>query len=399
MNIPLRRILAWSVLLLAVAAGITWSFWPVPIAVDAGVVTRGPFQLSVQDQGRTRVRDAYTISAPVSGRVLRIGNRAGEDVVAGKSIVAEILPSEPALLDARTRAQAEATVKAAEAARKTAAASVDLAQADVVHGVAELKRAESLATRDLIARSELENAQQQERRATAALEAAKSALSMRQFELENARMLLADFTGTGQSKEISLRSPVTGRVFRVIQQSETVVAAGTPLMEIGNPGDLEVMAEFLSTDAVKVRPGQTATIQDWGGPRDLAARVRLVEPSGFTKISALGVEEQRVRIILDIVEPRAGWQSLGDGFRVNARIVISETANAVRAPLSALFRNGDLWQSFVIRNGRAVRTNVSVGETNEDEAQIVSGLQPGDRVILHPSDKVADGSRVAVRQS
>ena len=399
MKIPARRILAWSFLLLAVAAGIGWTFWPVPIPVDAGEVTRGPFQVSVQDQGRTRVHDAYTISAPVTGRVLRIGNRAGEDVVAGKSIVAEILPSEPALLDARTRAQAEAAVKAAEAARKAAAASVELAQADVVHGVAELKRAEPLAARDLISKSELENAQQQERRANAALEAAKSALSMRQFELENARMLLADFTGGAQSKEISLKSPVTGRVFRVIQQSEAVVAAGTPLMEIGNPDDLEVMAEFLSTDAVKVRPGQTATIKDWGGPEDLAARVRLVEPSGFTKISALGVEEQRVRIILDIVEPRGQWESLGDGFRVNARIVISETANAVRAPLSALFRNGDHWQTFVIRNGRAVRTNVSIAETNEEEARIVSGLQPGDHVVLHPSDRIMEDSRVAVRPS
>ena len=393
------RYFGWSLLLLAVGGGIAWSFWPVPIPVDAGEVTRGTFQVSVEDQGRTRVRDAYTISSPVAGRVLRIGNRAGEDVVAGKSVVAEILPSEPALLDARARAQAEATVKAAEAARKTAAASVALAQADVDHGVAELKRTESLAARDLISKSELENAQQQERRATAALEAAKSALTMRQFELENARMLLADFTGAVQSKEIAIKSPVTGRVFRVMQQSEAVVASGTPLMEIGNPDDLEVMAEFLSTDAVKVRPGQVAMIKDWGGPKDLAARVRLVEPSGFTKISALGVEEQRVRIILDIAEPRATWASLGDGFRVNARIVVSQAANAVRVPLSALFRNGDVWQTFVIRNGRAVRINVAVGATNEEEANVVSGLRPGDRVILHPSDKVTDGSRITVRPS
>lgn len=159
------------------------------------------------------------------------------------------------------------------------------------------------------------------------------------------------------------------------------------------------MAEFLSTDAVKVQPGAAAAITDWGGPKDLAARVRLVEPSGFTKISALGVEEQRVRIVLDIVEPRDAWPQLGDGFRVNARIVVWETTEDVHAPLSALFRNGEIWQTFVVRNGRAVRTDVSIGQTNDFEAEILKGLQPGDRIILHPSDKIADGVTISVRPS
>jgi HlyD family secretion protein len=398
MALPIRRILGWSITLLILAGAIVWSFMPQPISVDLATVERGPFRVSVEDEGRTRVRDAYVVSAPVGGRLLRIGNRAGEDVVAGKSIVAQLRPSEPAFLDARARAQAEATIKAAEAARKSAASAVVQAQAEVDHAVPELTRVERLAARDLISKSELENAQLQERKARAGLEAARSALSVKEFELENARMLLADFRSpSNPASVISLKAPVTGRVFRVLQQSEAVVVAGTPILEIGNPGDLEVMVELLSTDAVKVQPGAAALITDWGGPKDLAARVRLVEPSGFTKISALGVEEQRVRVVLDIVEPRAAWAQLGDGFRVNARIVVWETSDAVRAPLSALFRNGEIWQAFVARDGRAVRINISVGQTNDFDAQILKGLQPQERVILHPSDKITDGVPIVVR--
>lgn len=398
MAFPIRRTLGWSIVALAVAGAIGWSFWPQPISVDVATVTRGPFQVTVEDMARTRVRDAYVVSAPVSGRLLRIGNRAGEDVVAGISVVAQLQPSEPAFLDARSRAQAETVVKAAEAARKSAASAVIQAQAEVDHGVAELKRVESLAARGLSSTSDLENAQLQQRKAIAGIDAAKSALNVKEFELENARMLLADFrSASNPTSVVSLKAPVTGRVFRVLQQSEAVVTAGTPILEIGNPGDLEVMVELLSTDAVKVLPGATGVITDWGGPKDLAARVRFVEPSGFTKFSALGVEEQRVRVILDIVEPRESWPQLGDGFRVTARIVVREAADAVHAPLSALFRSGEAWQAFVARNGRATQVNISIGQTNQLEAEILKGLQPGDRVILHPSDKITDGVAIAIR--
>lgn len=398
MAFPIRRTLGWSVVALAVAGAIGWSFWPQPISVDVATVTRGLFQVTVEDMARTRVRDTYVVSAPVSGRLLRIGNRAGEDVVAGRSIVAQLQPSEPAFLDARSRAQAETVVKAAEAALESAASAVVQAQAEVDHAVAELKRVESLAARGLSSTSDLENAQLQQRKAIAGIDAAKSALNVKEFELENARMLLADFRSTSNpSSVVSIKAPVTGRVFRVLQQSEAVVVAGTPILEIGNPGDLEVMVELLSTDAVKVKPGAAAMIMDWGGPTDLSARVRFVEPSGFTKFSALGVEEQRVRVILDITEPRESWPQLGDGFRVNARIVVWEATNVVHAPLSALFRNGETWQTFVVRNGRAAQVNISIGQTNQLEAEILNGLQQGDRVILHPSDKITDGNTIAIR--
>ena len=396
---PVRSILGWSTVILVVAAAIAWTFWPQPVPVDIAVVTRGPFQVSVEDEGRTRVRDAYVVSAPVAGRLLRIGNRAGETVEAGKSVVAQLQPSTPAFLDARARAQAEATVKAAEAARKAAEAAVAEAKADVDHAEPELKRVESLASRGLIAKMELEDAQRQERRATAALEAARSTLSVKQFELENARLLVADFREGTPRSVISLKAPISGSVFRVLQQSEAVVGPGTPILEIGDPRDLEIVVELLSTDAVKVIPGAAATITDWGGPMDLAARVRFVEPSGFTKISALGVEEQRVRVILDIAEPREASKQLGDGFRVNARIVVWQTAEAVRAPLAALFRNGVTWQTFVVRSGRAVRTDLSVGQANGTDAQVLDGLKAGDRVILHPSDKISDGTPISERNA
>lgn len=395
---PVARILGWSVALLIVAAALAWSFWPKPVPIDIAQVMRGPFQVTVEDEGRTRVKDAYVVSAPVAGRLLRIGNRAGESISAG-DIVAQLQPATPELLDARARARAEATVKAAEAARNSAAAVLKEAQADVDHAEPELRRTESLATRGLTAKMLLEDAQRQERLAVAALEAAKASLRVKEFELENARTLLADFRDSNAPAAISLKAPVSGSVFRVAQQSEAVIAAGTPIMEIGDPRDLEVMIELLSTDAAKVIPGSTALVTDWGGDSDLAAVVRMVEPSGFTKISALGVEEQRVRVILDIRESRSKWQQLGDGFRVNARIVVWQTGDTIRVPLGALFRNGNAWQTFVVKDGRAVRTNVTVGRSNDSDAQVLGGLLPGDKIIVHPSDQITDGTRVSVRPS
>jgi HlyD family secretion protein len=395
---PVGRILGWSVALLMVAAALAWSFWPQPVSIDMAQVTSGPFQVTVEDEGRTRVKDAYVVSAPVAGRLLRIGNRAGESISAG-DIVAQLQPATPELLDARARARAEAAVKAAEAARNSAAAVLKEAQADVDHAEPELRRTESLASRGLTAKMLLEDAQRQERLAVAAMEAAKSSLRVKEFELENARTLLADFRDSNAPAAISLKAPVSGSVFRVSQQSEAVIAAGTPIMEIGDPRDLEVMIELLSTDAAKVIPGSAALVTDWGGDSDLAAVVRMVEPSGFTKISALGVEEQRVRVILEIREPRSKWQQLGDGFRVNARIVVWQTADAIRVPLGALFRNGNAWQTFVVKNGRAVRTDIAVGRSNDSDAQVLGGLRPGDQVIVHPSDQIMDGVRVSVRPS
>ena len=393
------RILGWSLVGLGLAGAIGWSFWPQPELVDLEEVTRGPFQVTVQDEAKTRVRDVYIVSAPVGGRLLRVPNYAGDEVVAGQTIVAQLEPSEPAFLDSRARAQAEARVKAATAARALSAADVRQAQAEVDNAASELKRVEGLAPRGLVAQVELERAQMRQQKAGAALESSRAALSVKQYELENARMLLADFSGANPEglPFISLKAPVTGRVFRVLQKSESVVTAGTPILEIGNDGALEVAADMLSTDAVKVRAGAEAWITDWGGPKELAARVRLIEPSGFTKFSALGVEEQRVKIVLDIVEPQEAWTDLGDGFRVNVRIAIWASEDEVLAPLGALFRRDASWAAFVARGGRASLTPVTVGQVNGREAQITNGLKEGERVVLHPSDRIRDGTRIAAR--
>jgi HlyD family secretion protein len=399
MALPLRRIVGWSIVGLGLAGVIGWSFWPQAELVDLETVTRGPFQVTVQDEARSRVRDAYVVSAPVGGRLLRVPNYPGDDVIAGQTIVAQLEPSEPAFLDARARAQAEARVKAATAARALSAADVRLAQAEVDNAGKELTRVEGLAPRGLVARVELERAQMRQQKADAALESARSALNVKQFELENARMLLADYSGANPETLpfISLKAPVSGRIFRVLQKSESVVAAGTPILEIGNPGDLEVAADLLSTDAVKVQPGATAWITDWGGTKDLAARVRLIEPSGFTKFSALGVEEQRVKVVLDIVEPRETWTQLGDGFRVNVRISIWETDDTLRVPLGALFRTEQSWAAFAARDGRAVLTPISIGQVNGRDAQVIDGLNDGEQVVLHPSDRIRNGTRITVR--
>ena len=399
MAFPLRRIFVWATVGLGVAGAIFWSFSPQSEMVDLEVVTKGPFQVTVQDEARTRVRDAYVVSAPVGGRLLRVPNYPGDDVIAGQTIVAQLEPSEPAFLDARARAQAEARVKAATAARTLSAADVRQTQAEVDNAASELKRVEALAPRGLVARVELERAQMRQQKAAAALESARAALSVKQFELENARMLLIDYSSVNPETLpfVSIKAPVTGRIFRVLQKSESVVTAGTPILEIGNPGDLEVAADLLSTDAVKVKAGATAWIAEWGGSKDLAARVRLIEPSGFTKFSALGVEEQRVRVVLDIVEPRESWTQLGDGFRVNVRIAIWETNDAVRVPLGALFRDGQSWATYVARDGRAVLTTIEIGQVNARDAQIVGGVSAGDQVVLHPSDRIRDGTPITER--
>lgn len=399
MTLPLRRIVAWTIVGLSVAGAIFWSFSPQSEMVDLAVVTKGPLQVTVQDEARTRVRDAYVVSAPVGGRLLRVPNYPGDDVIAGYTIVAQLEPSEPAFLDARARAQAEARVKAATAARALSAADVRQTQAEVDNAASELKRVEALAPRGLVARVELERAQMRQQKAAAALESARAALSVKQFELENARMLLVDYSGANPETLpfVSLKAPVTGRIFRVLQKSESVVAAGTPILEIGNPGDLEVAADLLSTDAVKVKPGATAWITDWGGSSELAARVRLIEPSGFTKFSALGVEEQRVKVILDIVEPRGAWTQLGDGFRVNVRIAIWESNDAVRVPLGALFRDGQSWSAYLAKEGRAVLVPIEIGQVNGRDAQVIAGLTEGDEVVLHPSDRIGDGTPIAER--
>jgi HlyD family secretion protein len=395
-----RRAVLIAVLGLAVAAGLAWSFRPRAVPVETATVTRGPMSVEVSDDGRTRIREIYRLSAPVSGTLLRVDVHPGDVVVGGRTKVAELLPTTPGFLDVRTHAQAAAAVEAAEAARTLAAAEVKRARAQLDFADADSRRATALSGSNAISRADLERAELARDTAAAALASAEAALKVKQSDLAAAKALLIDPTsGAGTqpaSHGIPLVAPVSGSVLRVQDESETVLAAGTPILDIGDPHTIEIVAELISEDAVRVRAGDPARITDWGGPAPLDARVRRVEPSAFTKVSALGVEEQRVNVLLDPAGPNGAWNSLADGYRVVVHITVWKTADALRVPVAALFRAGNGWAAFVLRDGRAARTTVSVGHQNDDIAEVLAGLKAGDRVVVHPGDTVRDGVRVTV---
>jgi HlyD family secretion protein len=396
-----RRLWFWLPPFVALAIVLGWLFRPQAVAVDLATVARGPMQVTVGDEGETRVRDMFVVSAPVPGLMRRVELEAGDKVVADETVIARIEPSDPAFLDPRSEAEARAAMRASEAARAHAAAELRRAEAERDFAEAELKRYEGLAERATISQSDLDAARRRARTAAAAVEEAVAGLRVRDSELEQAR---ARLLGPGAKIDrrdgcdcILVRSPVSGSVLRVLTESEGVVNSGTPLVEIGNPRRLEIVADLLSTDAVKVRPGQRALIEGWGGGRALGAVVRRVEPYGFTKVSALGVEEQRVNVIIDVTDPIELWRSLGHGYRVEPRIVLWESQSVLKVPLSSLFREGDGWAAFVKRRGRAVLTPVRIGHEDGFDAEVIDGLSEGDVVVLHPSDRVTDGARIAPR--
>jgi HlyD family secretion protein len=396
MNPGNRRFIVISALGLVVALGLAWSFWPRPVDVEMGRVTRGAMRVEVSDEGRTRVREIYQVTPPVDGRLLRIEVHPGDRVVGGQTALAYLLPTAPSFLDSRTRAQAESGVKAAAAARSLAAAEVTRARAELDFAQSDLRRTDNLLKSNAISRASFDHARLARDVAAAQLATAQAGLRAREFDLETARAVLIDPTGTEQrQKGVPLRAPVTGRVLRVLHENEGVLAAGTPILEIGDPNQLEIVADFISEDAVRVHPGDMARITDWGGEETLNARVRLVEPSGFTKVSALGIEEQRVNILLDPAPPLRAWTKLADAFRITVHIGVWHTPSALRLPVSAMFRRGDGWAVFAVRQGHARLVPVKVGHANDEEAEVLGGIAAGENVILHPSDRIADGTRVA----
>lgn len=396
-----RRITIWTIVLALVAAGIVYSFWPRPVPVDVGQVSRGPMQVTVDEDGETRVRDVYVLSAPLSGRLLRIENEVGDEVVAGETRLATFQPRDPSLLDVRSLSEGLAVVKAAEAARALAEAELDQRKAELAFAISDLERAERLHKRGNISERSLDAAELEVEIQRAAVKSAEAALGVKTYELENARASLitpgADLSGAGEEGCcIDVFAPVSGQVLRVIRESESIVLAADPILEIGNPRDLEVVVDLLSTDAVRVEAGDPVLIDDWGG-EPLQGKVRRVEPYGFTKVSALGIEEQRVNVIIDFTEPPEKWLRLGHGFRVEASIVIWQRPDVLRVPVGALFRGAEGWAVFAIEDGRAVRRAVEIGQLNSSVAEVLSGLEEGEAVVLHPSDRIADGVRVADR--
>lgn len=379
---------------LLLVALIVYAFLPKPVPVETASITKGPLVVTVDGDGRTRIKDRFVVSAPVAGQIQRVALRPGDRIKLGAPITV-VTPIEPPLLDARSRAQADAQLRLAGAAESQASARVRTAEAAADHAKAELGRMQALEKSGGIARVALEDAELAARTAASELESARFGVGVARSQVELARAAVSRVTGKGgDTSNVAVASPVDGAILRVLTESAGVVAAGAPLVEIGDPAGLEIVLDVLSADAVSIKPAAETWIEHWGGDKRLDARVRLVEPSGFTKVSALGVEEQRVNVVADFASDPAERASLGDGYRVHARVVTWQNADAVRVPLSALFRDGDRWAVFVLEADRARKRTIDIGHRGEREAEVLKGLSEGDRVVVHPGDRLTDNTRV-----
>ncbi|MBO6638858.1 MAG: HlyD family efflux transporter periplasmic adaptor subunit [Roseitalea sp.] len=403
------RLVLTALAVLAIGATLTAAFWPRPALVDMGTVARGAMMVTIDEEGRTRVSEPYVVSTPIAGRLQRVEVDPGDPVTRGETIVAHMLPTNPAALDVRTREQARASVASAEAALRAARADLNAVLADRDLAMADLDRNRRLAEDNVVSDAAIQRTQQLFRVADAAVDTAEAAISMREADLANARAELIGFDdqglaaalgAAGNGAEMPLYAPADGRILQVMHQSETTLPAGTPIMEIGDVDDaLEVVVELISSDAVQVSQGDRVLIEDWGGAETLEGQVARIDPFGITKFSALGVEEQRVPVTIALTGAPQGRARLGHGYRVEARIVVWQTDNAVIVPSSALFRVGDAWAVFAVRDGTAIQTEIALGRNNGIDAQVTEGLEPDDIVILYPSSAIIDGARVAARET
>ncbi|MCU7795655.1 MAG: HlyD family efflux transporter periplasmic adaptor subunit [Candidatus Thiodiazotropha sp. (ex Myrtea spinifera)] len=401
MNAHWKRILLWTLLGLILLSTLVWAFIPKPVPVDLLTLTPGELVVTVDEEGETRVQDVFVLSAPISGRAMRIDADVGDEVVANETLVAEIEPIDPTLLDPRSEAQARADIRAAEANRILAEATVKEAKVELEFALSELRRARSLRKEAVISARELESAERTQQTRQASLETAVATRQARQAELERARAELISPTESRKKSEdcqcVPITSPVDGRILMILHKSEGVVSAGEPLVEIGDPRKLEIVADLLSTDAVKVEPGQSVIIENWGGEAALSGTVRRVEPYGFTKVSALGIEEQRVNVIIDFTTPKAQWTRIAHGYQVDVRIILWQGSDVLKLPLTALFRDGKNWAVFIEQQGIASQRRVEIGRRTGLEAEILHGLSAGERIVVHPSDKIAEGIAIESR--
>jgi len=404
-----KRIVGILVLGLIVA-GLAWFAWPRPLSVDLATVVKGPIEVTADDDGRTNVRHIYTVSAPVAGKVLRISHPMGErgpslhvgdQVTANETVVALMQPTPPSFIDVRSHDQLEAEVIAADAAIQQQEAEVRRLQAALDFSRTEFERAQTLSRTQTISAQAFDKAKFDVATNEAALASAKAQIDVRRSLRASLAARLMDPTNIAASIEpaccVRVLAPASGRVLKIIQDSEAVVLPGAPLVDIGDPFDLEVVADLLSTDAVQVRVGAPVRIDGWGGSV-IRGKVVRVDPAGFLKVSALGIEEQRVRVTIDFADPPETWSRLGHDYRVIVHVAIWSADDALTAPVSALFRKGDEWAVFAVENGRARTTIVKIGHRNNRVAEILAGLPAGAQVVVHPSDRISDGSRIARRE-
>ena len=390
-----RGLIALAVL--AVVGLIVVAWIPNPVEVEVATVTRGPLVVTVNEDGRTRVKDRYLVSAPITGSLARLDLEAGDTIEEGQ-VLARLVPLPPPLLDSRTRAEAKARVDAAIAARRQSQAAINRARFQRDFAKQESARALAVVKQGGLARSDADRAVSTYRGSEEDLRSAEFGGRVAEHQLTLAQTALMQLTGKGEEGEqLDIISPVAGQILKVFQESEGVAPGGTAIVEVGDPAALEVVVDVLSQDATRIPAGAKTTIERWGGKNSLLGHVRVVEPSAFTKLSALGVEEQRVNVIIDMDDDRELWSNLGDGYRVEARISVWEGEDVLKVPASAVFRSDETWATFVVEEGTAVVRTVELGETNGLETEVLSGLEEGDAVIAYPSDSVRDGVSVKAR--
>jgi len=396
----MRRRVLWSGIVAAAVGGtVAVALWPSTVTVDTAQVTRGPLQVTIDASGETRIHDRFLVSAPIMGRVGRITLEPGDPVARGVTLIAEMTPEDPPLLDARSTQEAQAAVSAARAQLGRAEAEVAAARTAQRQAAAELERAQTLWTAGALTRQAYEMRGTEQAAAEERVRAAEFGMASTQAELDRAQARLRrPVASVSERRPVRITAPVTGVVLRRVRDSEGVVTPGEPLIEIGDPSHLEVKADVLSSDAVVIRPGMPVSIEQWGGATPLRGRVERVDPSGFTKVSPLGVEEQRVSVTIDFDNDREAWALVGDRFRVEVRIAVWEGRDVLQVPTAALFRTGDRWSVYIVDEGRARRRLIDIGRQTPTASEVTGGLDAGMLVVVHPPETVTDGGRIAVEE-
>lgn len=402
MDIKFRRLILWLIAAILLVVGLYYTFREQAHFVDIGYVNIGSLEISIAEEGETQVRDIYELSSPLMGRVLRLEVEAGDTVAAAETIVAKIEPSDPSFLDIRSEEEAMAAVKASEALLILAKAQLNEAESEQEFAFSELERAQRLVDRKLVSQRELDQAKKNYKTKSASVKTSLASIKARESELAQAKARLVTPLDTQDSNKeckcLSIFAPITGKILRVLHESEGIIKPGDVLVEIGDTGDLEIVVDFLSIDAVRIKPGQKVKIEQWGGESNLNGIVQKVEPFGYTKVSSLGIEEQRVDVIIDFVDPEREWESLGHGYQVEARVILWEENNVLKLPITSLFRENSEWSVFVVKDGRAILKKVKIGKRNAFEAQVLNGVENGEKVILHPSNQIENGVLITERK-
>ena len=401
MNIPKQRILFWTIIGIVFLIAMVFTFKPRAVPTDIGEAELGPMRTTITEEGETRVEDIYTLSSPIAGHLRRIVLEVGDKVIEGETIVAEIEPLDSAFLDPRSEAQAKADVNTAQSALALAKAELKQAQVELDFARSEYDRIKALHTTGTASQRDLDNSERLFKSRRAAYSTAQAAIQMRRFELERVKAILMSPTQSQAQRVgcecLKIFAPISGTILNVITESEGVVQAGVPILEIGDPNKLEVVAELLSMDAVKVETGSLVSIENWGGESELEGKVKRIDPVGFSKVSALGIEEQRVNVVIDLTSPRESWSRLGHGYQVDVAIVLWQDSKVLQVPLTSIFRNGIGWSMFVVNDGIVSQRDVEIGHINSHVAEVKSGLKKQEKYIVYPSDRIYEGVEVIAR--